>query len=435
MNKKRLVSICTLMVLAVFCLSLLAACDFSGDDGKDATPKEYTIQYTDDTGLHTLTVIENMLYSLETIPERKGYKFLGLFNAQEGGKQYVLANGTAVSTFTDGKNIVLYPQFKADEYTVILDYQDAQVTGERQLTIEYATSLPELPKDLTLAHKKFVGWFTAPNCQGVKVADQYGLIPVVSVFNENNFDLSQDIIYLYAGFEVEKFSVTCYFGGNIASEELQVEYDTPISQVVPETRVDGKAPIAWSKTQGGEVFNGKIVDNTTLYALEYAPVIELNVNGGDKIIPIVAREGANITLPTPTKSLAKFLYWEDSQGIEYQATVMPAQSISLKAVWQGKLVFDENGGSDVVDISEKAGETIELPTPEKEGYLFAGWYTIDKEVYSSTKMPVNGVALKAGWYKEKTANKVLISANKSAGGKTPTRAPSVSYLCYTFNIK
>lgn len=413
MKKKRLVSILAIMALAVFCLSLFAACGLFDSDDKDDTPKEYTIQYTDEAGLHTLKVTENALYSLEKIPEKKGHKFLGLFDVQEGGTQYVLANGSSVGAFTDGKNIVLYPQFKADEYTVILDYQDAQVTGERQFSVEYASSLPVLPKDVTIEHKVFVGWFTDKNCKGVKVADKYGLIPVVSTFNENNFDLSQEIIYLYAGFETEKFTVTCYFASGINSEELQVEYNTPISQVVPDTRVDGKAPIAWSKNQGGEPFTGKITSDITLYAIEYAPVIELDVNGGDKIIPLVARVGTSITLPTPTKDLAKFLYWEDSQGKKYEATIMPSNSVSLKAVWQGKLVFDENGGSDVTDISLKAGETVELPTPEREGYIFAGWYTAEKEQYTSTKMPKDGVALKAGWYKEKKVSKVLVDINNS----------------------
>ncbi|MDE5755957.1 MAG: InlB B-repeat-containing protein [Clostridia bacterium] len=421
MKKKRLVCFLAVMALSVFCLSLFAACGlFGGDDDKNDTPKEYTIQYTDEAGLHTLTVTENTLYSLETIPEKSGYKFLGLFDAQEGGNQYVLANGTAVNVFTDGKNIVLYPQFKANEYTVILDYQDAQVTGERQFSVEYASSLPALPKDLTVAHKKFVGWYTAQNCQGTKVADQYGLIPVVSTFNEDNFDLSQDIIYLYAGFEVEKYSVTCYFGSGIDSEEMQVEYNTPVSQVVPDTRVDGKAPIVWSQTQGGEPFTGKITSDTTLYALEYAPVIELDVNGGDKIIPVVARAGTSITLPTPTKDLAKFLRWEDSQGKEYNATTMPSNSVSLKAVWQGKLVFDENGGTAVDDISVAAGNKITLPAPEREGFIFAGWYTTDKEQYTATNMPSVGVALKAGWYK----TKIKTIGNASKEGYTGAIDPN-----------
>ena len=92
---------------------------------------------------------------------------------------------------------------------------------------------------------------------------------------------------------------------------------------------------------------------------------------------------------------------------------MPNKSIDLKEVWQAKLVFDENGGSDVDDISVVAGEKITLPTPEKEGFIFAGWYTANKEQYTSTTMPATGVALKAGWYKAKKETIVIVAQNST----------------------
>lgn len=399
----------------VFCMSFFIGCglfESGSDKGKDDdTPQTYTIQYTDDFGTHQLTVTAGMPYSLESVPEKTGYTFNGLFDSAEGGTQYVDANGASLSTFDDGKNIVLFPQFSAKEYTIILDYQGASVNGVRQVTATYGSSLPELPKTVTAEHKTFAGWYTQENCGGIKIADAYGLIPIVSVFNDTNFNIHSEYIYLYAGFETEKVTVTCNFGGDANNETVTVDYDTPISQIVPNTRVKGKAPITWSKTSGGEVFNGNITENTTLYAVEYAPVIELDVNGGNKVIPVVARAGSTISLPTPTKDLAKFLYWEDMEGVRYTSTTMPNNSISLKAVWQGKIVFDTNGGTSVDDISDVAGETITLPTPEREGYLFAGWYTTEKEQYTSNKMPATGVKLKAGWYKTKEATITLVENN------------------------
>ena len=54
-------------------------------------------------------------------------------------------------------------------------------------------------------------------------------------------------------------------------------------------------------------------------------------------------------------------------GEEANITKMPADGAQLKAVWQAMLVFDENGGTEVKDISQEAGTAITLPTPEKEG--------------------------------------------------------------------
>ena len=391
MKNKVLVTLLVALTIIplMFCF---VACDL-----KSGQPKEYVIQYTDDAGLHEITVKHNQLFSIEDIPQKEGYTFDGLFDAEVGGTQYVSAKGTSLAAFTDKKNMVLYPQFKPIEYTVILDYQGAQVTGSRQLTVAYDSSFPELPKNLLLEHKNFVGWYTKPNCEGVQIADQYGLIPLVSVLNGENFDISATTFYLYAGFDVEKINVTCCFE-NGETEVVQVDYDTPVSQIVPKKRVDGKAPITWSKSQNGEIFNGTIVGDTVLYAVEYAPVIELDSNGGNKVTPIVAREGSTIALPIPTKDLAEFVCWKDVQDNVYTSTTMPSSSISLKAVWQAKIVFDENGGTDVDDISAPTGTSITLPVPVREGYDFAGWYTKSGEAYMSTTMPSEGVMLYAKYY-------------------------------------
>lgn len=405
MRKKFFSIICTFAAVIMTCTVFLAGCFVGGD----TSLKEYTIQYTDDAGTHTITVTDGMPYSLDVVPSRTGYDFLGLYDAEAGGTQYVAANGSSLAPFADKKNLVLFPRFKAKEYTVILDYQGAAVYGDRQFTVTYGSALPELPKNLTLEHNEFSGWYTQAGCGGTRIADQYGLIPLVSVLNEQNFDLSGTSITLYAGFELEKYTVTFYFGDESASEEMQVAYDTPIGQVVPKTRVNGNAVLTWSKTQGGEVWNGKVTGDMELYAVEYAPVIEFDSNGGDEVTPLVARAGSTVALPTPTKDLAKFSYWEDMNGNKYTATTMPSTSITLKAVWQAKLVFDENGGSDVDDISFAAGTAITLPTPEREGFIFAGWYTAEKERYTSTTMPAAGIALKAGWYAEKSNTFILLN--------------------------
>lgn len=434
---KKLITCFISMALATVMLFSLAGC-FGNNTPEDTTPKEYTIQYTDDVGTHQLNVTAGMPYSLDVVPTKNGYTFMGLYDAEVGGTQYVSASGASLSPFTDGKNMVLFPQFKANEYTLFLDYQGAQVTGNREYSVSYDSRLPELPKNLLLEHSNFIGWFTQPNAAGVQVADNFGLLSSTSYVNEQNFDLTQNdkFLYLYAGFEAEKHTVTFCFEAGMDTEEVQVAYNTSISEVVPKTRVNGNAVLTWSKTQGGEVWNGKVTDDMVLYAVEYAPVIDFDSNGGNEVTPLVARAGSTIALPTPTKDLAKFSHWEDMSGNTFSSTTMLSSSTSLKAVWQAKLVFDENGGSDVDDISVTAGTKITLPTPEKDGFIFAGWYTADKEQYTSTTMPSAGVALKAGWYKEKTSTKVIIESNKSVTAywfynRTPSFNGDVNY---TFNF-
>lgn len=423
-----------LIAMLVSCMAAFAGC---GKISEALKEKEYTIQYTDDSGTHQITVKKGMLYKIDVVPEKDGYIFMGLYDAETGGTQYISATGASLSPFTDKKNIVLFPQFMAKEFTVILDYQGASVTGERQFTVTYGSSLPELPKNLAGEHKDFTGWYTEADCEGVQIADQYGLIPVVSILNDANFDLNGEYIYLYAGFEAEKHTVTFCFKSGMDTEEIRVPYNTPVSKLMTDTRVDGNAVLAWSKTQDGEVFNGKITDDMVLYAVEYAPVIEFDSDGGSPVSLLVARAGSTISLPVPEKELASFSHWEDMQGNKYTATTMPGKSTSLKAVWQAKLVFDENDGSDVDDISAAAGDKITLPTPAREGFLFAGWYTAEREQYTSTTMPAEGLVLKAGWYKEKSETVVVIGSTESEhrSGGTGVLKPSTSSLCYTFDYK
>ena len=399
--KKRITLICCLMAALISCSVIFSGCT---DDNTSPAPTEYTIQYTDDAGLHSLSVKSGAVYSLDVLPEKYGYEFLGLFDAKSGGTQYIDETGSSLSAFTDNKNMVLFPQFKAREYTLILDYQGAAVTGSRSMTVSYDSTINELPMNLSLEYKEFKGWYTKPNAQGTQVADTYGVIPPNNKVKETlfNFSDTDNTIYLYAGFENVKYTVTFYFEDNNNPEELKVEHGTDIQNVVPETRINGNAVLNWSKikndTNKEYIFTGKVTDNLVLYAVEYAPVIDFVENGGEKVVPIVARAGSSISLPTPIRENYKFMEWQDDKGNTYTSATMPTESVTLKAVWQAKLVFDENGGTEVSDISKAVGESITLPTPEKEGFIFAGWYTAEKEKYESKTMPATGTALKAGWY-------------------------------------
>ena len=415
MKKKKVGLMSIVLAIAMLFSAFLSGCSlFSGGDGTPTEPTEYTIQYTDDSGTHTLTVTDGATYALEVLPERMGYDFIGLFDAEVGGTQYVSANGSALSPFSDKKNLILFPQFSPKEYTVVLDYQGAEITGQRSVTVNYDEKLPELPKNLVKDHSVFSGWYTQTDCGGIQVADAYGLIPDKSTVNEELFNIADadEYLYLYAGFSVETFTVTFNFGSGIASEEVEVEYGTPISEVVPQTRNSkGEAVLSWSKTSGGgQIFNGNITDDIVLYAAEWAPVIEFDLNGGEGTSALIARANSSITLPTPTRTNYKFLHWETESGNEATYTRMPSGGAQLKAVWQAMLVFDENGGTSVDDISQEVGTAITLPEPEKEGFIFAGWYTADKDKYEAKSMPSTSVELKAGWYESKTSEVILRSA-------------------------
>ena len=408
-------------------LALAVSCAF-GDDGDaqlpddtEDTPATYTIQYSDDTGIKSIEVQEGALYSFTDLPSRVGYQFTGLWSQKTGGTLYVDENGSAVSPFTDKTNLVLYPQFEPLSYTLLLDFGGADPSGNaRTMTVRYGEAIPALATNLRLEHKNFVGWFTAPDCGGTQVADAYGLLAERSTLLAGAYDISDAArrIRLYAGFRGEMHTLTLYIDeANGVYEEVQVEHGTPISSVRTEGRVGGKAVLSWSKTKYDtelkNLFTGKVTEDMTLFAAEYAPVIDFDTRGGEALSSLIAKQGYGITLPKPKRDYYQFMCWETASGEEYTASVMPAEGIQLYARWQAKLIFSSNGGSRVPDISLAPGEEVTLPTPTRSGYLFAGWYTERKQLYTTTAMPEDSVKLQAGWYTVKQDRKVVVTADKT----------------------
>lgn len=430
--KRRFKAIFACMAVSVIGLSALTGC-FGGNPTGGAA-KEYTLQYTDDYGTHQISVKGGEAYVMENVPQKTGYRFLGLFDSAEGGKQYVSAQGSSLSVFEDRKNLVLFPHWEAEQYDVILDFAGAEVTSSRFFTVEYGSTLPQLPRDLQLEHSEFCGWYTQENCGGTQVADKYGLIPTVSVVNGDNFNLfdGNARINLYAGFKTATYSVTLNFGEGIDAETVKVPYNTAVKDIVYNTRnARGEAVLSWSKQEGATQFTGAIVQNTTLYATEWATTIEFDTDGGERLAPLVARAGAQIALPTPERQLYSFVKWEQANGSTAEFAVMPQHCTTLKAVWKPKIVFDSNGGNKINDYNSPSGVAITLPTPQRDGYVFAGWYTPDKQLYTTHKMPAVGTILKAGWYREKTKIKTFLDKN-SFSEVVYWKAPTIKY---TLNFK
>ena len=436
---KKLCKIVTIVLLVLMASTMVFTACWGNDtppadegDGSE-TPTlpaetEYTLQYTDDNGVHTITVKSGALYSITDIPQRTGYTFLGLYDAEVGGTQYVNAAGSALVPFSDNKNMVLFPQYAANEYTLVLDYQGAAVMGERQMSVKYGSKIDSLPIGLTMANKEFMGWFTQPNREGEQIADQYGVIPGKELVTERNFDLSDKdgYIYLYAGFRGQMYDVTFHFDDGIEPETVQVEHGTLITDVVPETRVNGMGVYKWSTTENdtelANAFAGRVTSDLVLYAAQFAPVIDFEVNGGEEIVPLVLPAGSPLALPNATKEGYKFDGWYLAGGDKYEETVMPEASVTLFAKYMTVIAFDPRGGSEVDDIAAYAGTSVDLPVPTRDGYIFAGWYVGD-DIYDVDTMPSEPVSLSAYWYKSQSKKVLVISEistnYKRVGSKEP----------------
>lgn len=391
---------CTVLLAAATALSA-AGC--GGLFGGAFNNPEISLELAD--GYHESMIAweGNLEIEKDEIPLKKGYDFLGWYNAETGGAQYINKDGKCMTTFTE--NMRLYTRYKAHEYSITYSAPaGAQGLPSEPVKVDYDAQLPAFPA-VTLEHHTLNGWYTAET-GGRQVTNGGSVIEKMKTlsFDGYNLDDVSRALTLYARFDVDQFDVTLKFGGSYADETITVDYGTPLESILYETRnSNGYGVTTWSETGGGTAFTGIIDRDITLYAGdEWAPVIELDYSEGDYGgALIVAQAGAEIDLPTPKKSCSKFMGWKDEYGNPFTQSTMPQDGAKLKASWQGVLEFDSNGGTKVNNISEPANTKIELPKPTRDGYLFAGWFEDNGSKYMETAMPREGKKLKAGWADEK----------------------------------
>ncbi|MBQ7369316.1 MAG: InlB B-repeat-containing protein, partial [Clostridia bacterium] len=153
------------VLVCVICALGFVACDNQTETSSEE--KYYTIAWTDGINNNLINVKSGELYSITDLPSKEGYKFLGLFDAQVGGRQYVGETGMCTAAFVEDRNMVLFAQYAPKEYTIIFDYQGAEITDMTTITEEYNSTLARVPLNLYKEHQVFVGWYTENNGGGV----------------------------------------------------------------------------------------------------------------------------------------------------------------------------------------------------------------------------------------------------------------------------
>lgn len=116
-------------------------------------------------------------------------------------------------------------------------------------------------------------------------------------------------------------------------------------------------------------------------------VVTFNTNEGSTISEVTVNENGVVgTVEAPTKEGHNFAGWYLDSAFTQEvdlSTYVPTADITVYAKWTVEsfdVKFEENGGSDVQDITVDYGTPITLPeAPTKEGYDFVKWY-LDEEL-------------------------------------------------------
>ena len=157
------------------------------------------------------------------------------------------------------------------------------------------------------------------------------------------------------------------------------------------------------KEEGGGINQTAATVSLTQYNVIY------NTNGGTTTIqgtPSYTIETSNFVLPTVAKNDYTFVDWTYN-GNSVNPTALPttadrvaSKDMTFVATWTPisyKVVYDVAGGTAIQDGSYDIETGISsLPTPQREGYVFDGWYRGNQKV-TSIPAGTGDVTLKAHW--------------------------------------
>lgn len=137
-------------------------------------------------------------------------------------------------------------------------------------------------------------------------------------------------------------------------------------------------------------------------------IVNFYANEGTPVSAITADAGQSITeLPIPTREGYQFDGWytaRDGGDLVTQIDSMTGD-MTLYAHWTAttyKVDFDSQGGDKVDSITANIGETVtELPTPERKGYTFDGWYDAAEGGNQVTELTSDTKTVYAHWTEKK----------------------------------
>ncbi len=349
-------------------------------------------------------------------PTRAGYTFAGWFTAASGGTQV-----TSSTVYNILGPTTYYAQWKADIYTITFD-PNGGFCFASELDTKVGGTLPWLPIPGRTGYE-FAGWFTAKT-GGTEVTTN-------TVFTSDST--------IFARWTPSIYTITWdSAGGNPASSTTQQQYDSKI--ILPEEpQRTGYTFDGWYTSDGTEVTpydTYTTPEDTTYYARWIADLyITFYANGGEVYGGVSVGFGVGYgetveILPTASREGYIFDGWftEPTGGTRFTVETIVTSNMSVYAHWTQELIFsvsfDATGGtaSESVMVTGADGKLPSLPTAERNGYFFVGWYT---ERLGGTKIKTSTVfsedsTVYAHWTAEQTVYTITFNGN---GG-----APSASSL-------
>ena len=380
-------------------------------DGSSATYLYYDRRITDvsfdSTGGSDVDFDLRLYYGgtfafLPAAPKRLGYNFVGWYTGTNPTAQRVEAGMSINDINPEGLNhLTLYARWSPKSYDLTFQTHGGILSGSK--TVIYDQLVGKLPTADLIGYN-FIGWYDKDGKLGVPegnhITEETPVADLIQFINGVEFPKT-----LYAWYEPVEVTLTLDPGeGKLSGDNtLILTYDRALGELPIPTR-GGYTFLGWHlNSLKGAIITAeticKLVEGATAYA-EYTPnlyEVELDTNGGDALdhsTQMGTFDAPYGTLPIPTRPGHTFLGWFDDEGNEVTADTILSTSSNhtLTAHWQANrytVTLDVNGGKALEgEVSYEAtfGQPYgELPTPQRSGYNFLGWFTGAKDGVLVTK--------------------------------------------------
>jgi len=345
--------------------------------------------------------VEDLTGSTEALTEAAAKEYTG-FELQSAISQVVIAG--------DGSTVVVV-KYVRKTYNVAFVDADDPLTILKVVSVKYGGTIGTIPTDI---HKE-------GNKEEYKVGSE--------TFNASTViedDTTVTVKFIAVGLGI-------IFTDDSATDITEIEEGATIPTIQNPSRT-GYEFGGWLDNNGDAfTFPSTMPDHTIEVHAKWnviTYVIEFDSNEGSAVSNIVADYDASITAPeNPTRVGYTFGGWftdDDTFANQYSiGTKMTnvnddsTHKLVLHAKWtinQYTITFEEDGGSEVTNITQDYNSTVVAPTsPTKQGHTFAGWYSDQacQNEYVFDKMPLDGITLYAKW----NINQYTITFEENGGSE------------------
>lgn len=358
-------------------------------------------------------------YGTLPTPTRTGYKFDGWYLGVETGDK--ISDNSTVELTTDHTLFARWIE-NNKEITVSFNAGEGTVTTLNK-KVTYGSTYGTLPTP-ERENCNFIGWFTEAE-DGEEITKDSSV--TISAAHT-----------LYAHWQLKVLVLFNANGGTVDTASKLVTVGNEYG-VLPEATRDDYNFVGWFTEPDGDTEVGKndIVKSNTSHTLfahweEAVKTVTVTFNANEgtiaddsasKEVTVGEQYGE---LPTATRTGYDFVGWftaaETGVEITKTSSVENSSSHTLYARWNEKnktvtVTFNPNGGTVNKGTIEctVGGYYSGLPTPEREGYKFKGWYlemSFENSVDTTTKVSLEtSHVLYACWSEENSTVSVTLNAN------------------------